>query len=75
MTRPVVAFLTQLLLAIRSRFTRRAHLEAENLVLRQQLVVSSQNLIRANEDAKGRRECSRGGLIEFEMSAPYHEPA
>jgi len=29
----------QLLLAIRSRFTRRARLEAENLILRQQLVV------------------------------------
>ena len=37
--RPMVAFLSQLLLAIRSRFTRRARLEAENLILRQQLVV------------------------------------
>lgn len=37
--RPMVAFLTQLLLAIRSRFTRRTRLEAENLILRQQLVV------------------------------------
>src|ERR1700737_3806252 len=37
--RPMVTFLTQLLLAIRSRFTRRARLEAENLLLRQQLVV------------------------------------
>ena len=35
----MVGFLTQLLLAIRSRFTRRARLEAENLLLRQQLVV------------------------------------
>jgi hypothetical protein len=35
----MVAFLTQLLLAIRSRLTRRALLEAENLVLRQQLMV------------------------------------
>jgi hypothetical protein len=39
MKRPMVAFLTQLLLAVRSRFTRRARLEAENLLLRQQLVV------------------------------------
>ena len=39
MKRPMAAFLTQLLLAIRSRFTRRARLEAENLLLRQQLVV------------------------------------
>jgi hypothetical protein len=39
MKRPMVAFLTQLLLAIRSRFTSRARLEAENLLLRQQLVV------------------------------------
>src|SRR6266481_4807853 len=39
MKQPMVAFLTQLLLAIRSRFTRRARLEAENLLLRQQLVV------------------------------------
>src|ERR1700733_10149293 len=40
MKRPMVAFLTQqLLLAIRSRFTRRALLEVENLLLRQQLVV------------------------------------
>jgi hypothetical protein len=38
MKRPMVAFLTQLLLAIQSRFTRRARLEAEHL-LRQQLVV------------------------------------
>ena len=37
--RPMVAFLSQLLLAIRSRFTRRARLEAENLTLRQQLIV------------------------------------
>ncbi len=35
----MIAFLTQLLLAIRSRFTRRARLEVENLILRQQLVV------------------------------------
>jgi len=35
----MVALLAQLLLAIRSRFTRRARLEAENLLLRQQLVV------------------------------------
>jgi hypothetical protein len=33
MKRPMVAILTQLLLAIRSRFTRRARLEAENLLL------------------------------------------
>jgi hypothetical protein len=39
MKRPMVTFLTQLLLAIRSQFTRRARLEAENLILRQQLVV------------------------------------
>ena len=37
--RPMLAFLTQLLFAIRSQFTRRAGLEAENLLLRQQLVV------------------------------------
>ena len=39
MKRPMVAFLTQLLLAIRSRFSRRVRLEAENLILRQQLVI------------------------------------
>jgi hypothetical protein len=39
MKRPMVAFLTQLLLAIRSQFTRRGRLETENLILRQQLVV------------------------------------
>ena len=33
----MVAFLIQLLLAVRSRFTRRARLEAENLILRQRL--------------------------------------
>lgn len=37
--RPMVAFLIQLLLVIRSRFTRRTRLEAENLLLRQQLLV------------------------------------
>jgi hypothetical protein len=36
----MVAFLLHLLLALRSRFKRRARLEAENLLLRQQLVVS-----------------------------------
>jgi hypothetical protein len=36
--RPMVAFLSQPLLAIRSRFTRRAWLEADNLLLRQQLL-------------------------------------
>src|SRR6266851_8889943 len=39
MKRPMVATLTQLLPAIRSWFARRARLEAENLILRQQLVV------------------------------------
>src|SRR3984893_12712035 len=39
MKRPMVAFLTQLLLTIRARFTRRARLETENVILRQQLVV------------------------------------
>src|SRR5512136_1652240 len=39
MKRPMVAFLTQLLFALRSRFWRRARLEAENLLLRQQLIV------------------------------------
>ena len=38
MKRPMVAFLTQLLLVLRSWFTRRVRLEAENLILRQQLV-------------------------------------
>jgi hypothetical protein len=33
------ALLIQLLLAIQSRLTRRARLEAENLILRQQLVI------------------------------------
>ena len=35
----MVAFLTQLLFAFRSPLTRRARLEAENLLLRQQLIV------------------------------------
>ena len=39
MKRAMVTFLTQLLLAIRSRFARRARLEAENLILRQPLVI------------------------------------
>ena len=39
MKRPMVAFLTNLLPALRSLFTRRARLEAENLLLRQQLIV------------------------------------
>jgi hypothetical protein len=37
----MVAFLTQLLLAIRSGFTRQARLEAENLIVRRQPVVST----------------------------------
>jgi hypothetical protein len=36
---PMVSFLIRLLLVIRSWFARRARLEAENLILRQQLVV------------------------------------
>jgi hypothetical protein len=39
-------FLIQLLLAIRSRLTRRARLEAENLILRQQLVILRRKLPR-----------------------------
>jgi hypothetical protein len=39
MKRPIVAFLSQLLLAIRSRFTRCARLEAENIFRHQQLIV------------------------------------
>jgi len=39
MTRPMVAFFTQLLLVIRSRCSRRARLETENPFLRQQLIV------------------------------------
>jgi hypothetical protein len=39
MKRPLVAFLTELLLVIRSWVARRARLEAENLILRQQLIV------------------------------------
>ena len=39
MKRPMVAFLTQLLLVLRSPFKRRVWLEAENLLLRQQLIV------------------------------------
>jgi hypothetical protein len=39
MKRPMVAFLTQRLVVIRSWFARRARLEAENLILRQQLVL------------------------------------
>jgi hypothetical protein len=39
MKQPIIAFLTQLLLAIRSRFTRRAQLEAENLLLLAQIIV------------------------------------
>ncbi len=39
MKRPMPAFVTQLLLAIRSRFAQRARLEAENLILPQQQVV------------------------------------
>jgi hypothetical protein len=39
MKRPMVALLTLLLLAIRSWVTRRARLEAENLILRRQLIV------------------------------------
>ena len=38
MKRPIVAFLSQLLLSIRSRFTRCAWLEAENIFLHQQLI-------------------------------------
>jgi hypothetical protein len=36
---PMVTFLTQLLLAVRSWFAGRARLEAENLLQRQQLIV------------------------------------
>lgn len=35
--RAMFALLTRLLLVVRSRFARRARLEAENLILRQQL--------------------------------------
>jgi hypothetical protein len=35
----LVAFLTRFLLLVRSRFQSRARLEAENLVLRQQMII------------------------------------
>jgi hypothetical protein len=64
--RPMVAFLSQLLLAIRAWFTRRARLEAENLVLRQQLVIlrrkSSRRVRLWNIDRLlwyGRIDCTR----------------
>jgi hypothetical protein len=47
MKRPIVDFLTQLLFAARSRLTRRARLEAENLVLRQQLIILQRKCRRA----------------------------
>ena len=40
----MVAFLIQLLLAIRSWFARRARLETENLILRQQFIVLCRQL-------------------------------
>lgn len=39
MKRPMVALLSQLLHALRSWLTRRAQVEAENLLLRQRLIV------------------------------------
>jgi hypothetical protein len=51
--RPMVAFLSQLLLAIRSRFTSRARREAENLLLRQQLVVPAENSLPTKNWNKG----------------------
>ena len=47
MKRPMVEFLIQLLFELRSRLTRRARLEAENLVLRQQLIVLQRKCRRA----------------------------
>ncbi len=40
----MVAFLTRLMVVLRTRFESRARLEAENLVLRQQLVVLNRRL-------------------------------
>jgi hypothetical protein len=54
MKQPMVAFLIQLLLAMRSRFTRRARLEAENLLLRQQLVVLRRKSPNARETVQHR---------------------
>src|ERR1700688_2008402 len=52
--RPMVAFLSQLLLAIRARFTRRARLEAENLLLRQQAGSSTAQVPDARETVEHR---------------------
>src|SRR5216683_3195423 len=54
MKRPMVAILTQLLLAIRSRFTRRAPLEAENLLLRPTAGSSTAQVTDARETAEHR---------------------
>jgi hypothetical protein len=40
----MVAFLTRLMLVLRTRLKSRARLEAENLVLRQQLLVLNRRL-------------------------------
>ena len=50
----IVALLSQLLLAIRSRLTRRARLEAENLLLHQQLVVLRPQVPDARETVEHR---------------------
>ena len=54
MKRGMVAFLIQSLLALRSRFTRRAQIEAENLILRKQLVVLRREIPQARETVEHR---------------------
>jgi hypothetical protein len=54
MKRPMVAFVIQLLLAMRSRFTRRARLEAENFILRQQAGSATAQITGARETVEHR---------------------
>jgi hypothetical protein len=74
---PMVAFVTQLLLAIRSRFTRRARLEAENLILHQQLGSATAKVPGARETVE-HRSLAVGMVVSTVPVTPrrdHHRPA
>ena len=73
----MVAFLNQRLLAIRSRFAKRARLEAENLIFRRQLVALRRKSPDARETME-HRSLAVGMAVSTVPIAPgrdHHRPA
>src|ERR1700724_1245067 len=68
MKRPMVAFLIELLASLRSRYSRRAQLEAENVLIRHQLIVLRRRRPGACEPVEPRSPAA--GLVVLTVFGP-----